>query len=493
MTASPHGDSVESSGRPGGPTVCEPNSADNLLLFDGESEVLDRNSLHPSRRNIVPSEQSSQVDGSQNVKESEDSAIFRPYARRNRSRSNRDGARSSSADIVPSRGGHGSSLPARHGSRDAKGSISETNFNNQKDHNISPISNPKSASSNGDVVFKVVAPENHSDMVLDGVRAVEATSSLTKGSVPDSNIDTTLSKWDSQHIQSLQVDTQQALTDVASADPDPVGGQEQAVSAHPECLPSAATVKSENETSSGQLNGFGNLKRERKILPNEGQNSVAASGTKGLDSESSCTQNSLSIDGNNDSDLCTVQKNIDSNGNPSEQLLAFEGTPNIAGDEMVKEKNETKDVDGCAAINDVLDSVHKNSKGNGSVAEVEEGIHRSQSGSQNEVKHPSNIQGMEQNDQSVSNTNKRPADMHGDNSNPTKEGLSTARPQGSTDTLICELPEAILSRKGSSAAPDLQTCGGNRLRVMDKAHEDSILEEARIIEVASLLYFDYDL
>ena len=122
LTASPHGDSVESSGRPGGPTVCEPNSADNLLLFDGENEIFNKNSLHPSRRNnIVPSEQSSQVDGSQNAKESEDSAIFRPYARRNRSRSNRDGARSSPADMVPSCGGHGSSLPARHGSRDAKG------------------------------------------------------------------------------------------------------------------------------------------------------------------------------------------------------------------------------------------------------------------------------------------------------------------------------------------------------------------------------------
>ncbi|CBI37340.3 unnamed protein product, partial [Vitis vinifera] len=408
LTASPHGDSVESSGRPGGPTVCEPNSADNLLLFDGENEILDRNSLHPSRRNnIVPSEQSSQVDGSQNAKESEDSAIFRPYARRNRSRSNRDGARSSSADIVPSRGGHGSSLPARHGSRDAKGSISETNFNNQKDHNVSPISDPKSISSNGDVVFKVVAPENQLDMVLDSVRA-----------------------WDNQHIQSV-------------------------VSAGPECLPSAATVKSENETSSGQLNGFSNLKRERKILPNEGQNSGAAFGTKGLDSESSCTQTSLSIDGNNDSDQC---------------------------DEMVKEVNEAKDVDCCALINDALDSVHQNHKGNGSVVVVEEEIHRSQSGSQNEVKHPSNIQGMEQNDYSVSNTDRKPGDMPGDNSNPTKEGLSTGRPQGSMGSSICELPEATLSRKGSFAAPDLQTCAGNRLRIMDKAHEDSILEEARIIE-----------
>ena len=55
-TASSHGDSVGSNGRLGGPTVCEPNSANNLLLFDGENEIFNKDSLHPSRRNnIVPS------------------------------------------------------------------------------------------------------------------------------------------------------------------------------------------------------------------------------------------------------------------------------------------------------------------------------------------------------------------------------------------------------------------------------------------------------
>ncbi|KAL8258939.1 hypothetical protein R6Q59_026892 [Mikania micrantha] len=36
ITASPHGDSVDSSGRLGAPSVGEPNSADNLMLFDCE-------------------------------------------------------------------------------------------------------------------------------------------------------------------------------------------------------------------------------------------------------------------------------------------------------------------------------------------------------------------------------------------------------------------------------------------------------------------------
>lgn len=117
LTASPHGDSVESSGRLGITTACEPNSADN---FDGENEMLEseRKSKHPTRGSITPSERSSQLDGSQNVKESEDSPIFHPkkgqaYRRRNRSRTNRDGPRSSSSDMA-SRGGHNSSVPARH-------------------------------------------------------------------------------------------------------------------------------------------------------------------------------------------------------------------------------------------------------------------------------------------------------------------------------------------------------------------------------------------
>ncbi|KAI3742045.1 hypothetical protein L1987_59724 [Smallanthus sonchifolius] len=43
ITASPHGDSVESSDRLGAPLVCEPNSADNLLLLkeSGDSTVLE--------------------------------------------------------------------------------------------------------------------------------------------------------------------------------------------------------------------------------------------------------------------------------------------------------------------------------------------------------------------------------------------------------------------------------------------------------------------
>ncbi|KAK9282032.1 hypothetical protein L1049_004944 [Liquidambar formosana] len=488
LTASPRGDSVESSGRPGGPTVCEPNSADNLLLFDGENELLEgeRNSVHPSSRsNIAPSEQSSQMDGSQNAKESEDSAIFRPYARRNRSRSNRDGTRSSSTDIVPSRGGNGSSLPGRHGSRDVKGLISETN--NEKDQNTSSISNPKSASLNGNMVPKVVASDNQLDMELDGVGAVETSSGLAKGVLPEGSLDAAASKnlQDNQHNQPSHVDGQLNPIDVASAGPDIVVGKEQVISAGVECPPCAAPTKNENETSSGQMNGFSTLKIDRNSIRNEGQSSCAVLTTKGLDSESSCTQTNLSLDGNNDSDLCTNPGNVDSNGNFKDQILAFEETPNIAGEEMVKEKNETEPVDTGVITNDDHNSVHQNHRGNGSIVKDEEEIQRGISGLQSEVKNSTNstnIEEMELNDQTVSNIDRNQANTLGDNSVPVRETFFAGRPQGTMDSSICELPEATLSGRGSTNAPDVQTCSGSHLKVVNKAREDSILEEARIIE-----------
>ncbi|KAI9124166.1 hypothetical protein K1719_005466 [Acacia pycnantha] len=91
LTASPHGDSVDSSARPGAPYVSEPNTANNLLVLGIDNELAkgERRPVHQSRRNnVAPSEQSSKIGGSQNAKDSEDSAIFRTYARRKGSKTN---------------------------------------------------------------------------------------------------------------------------------------------------------------------------------------------------------------------------------------------------------------------------------------------------------------------------------------------------------------------------------------------------------------------
>lgn len=140
LADSPPGDSVESSGRPGIPLAYEPNSADNLMLFDGENSIPigDRNLLRSNRDTVGPSEQSLQLDRSQHTKELGATAAFglpkKAYRRRNRSRPSRDGGRSSSMDIVLSSSGH-TVLPSHHVSGDLKGLT--VNADNQKDYMFS--------------------------------------------------------------------------------------------------------------------------------------------------------------------------------------------------------------------------------------------------------------------------------------------------------------------------------------------------------------------
>lgn len=483
MTASPRGDSVESSGRPEVPTLCEPNSADNLLLFDGDNEVPDgeRNSMHLSRRNnIGPSEQSSQMDGTQNAKESEDSAIFRPYARRNRSRPNRDGTRSNSMDIQ-GRGGQGSSLPARGLSKDPKRLISETN--NQKDQ--PPVASLKSASSNGDIAPKIVSCDNQFDMELEGVQALEIVTGPTKDS-SESKLDVTTPKSlrESEHSQPCQVDSQEEPIDVCGR-PDVVEEREPLVSSVLEG-PCAATTKTENEISSAQVNGFSNSNRESKIEPNEVHVSSAALGTKGLDSESSCTQTSVGLDVNNDSDICTTTRNTD-NGNIIESS-DVDGAQNLAAGEMVQEGNETKAVDSGCIVNDHQASVCQNHSGNGEV-KVEEDMSESRPELHNEAKLHSNIEGEQPSDHTISGTDKKVDDVLDNSSKINKENSCTGISQGPQDLSMCEVPETVLSGRDTAAGSDCQTPGVH-LKVIDKAHEDSILEEARIIEVISLFPCD---
>ncbi|KAF2292600.1 hypothetical protein GH714_025913 [Hevea brasiliensis] len=360
LTASPPGDSVESSGRPGAPTVCEPNSADN---FDGENEILEgeRKPKHPSRRsNVAASEQSSQMEGTQNAKESEDSAIVRPYARRNRSRPNRDGARSSSTDVVQSSGGYGS-------------------------------------------FFKIEITNTQSNMELDGAVAREATTSLSKGSILGDRLDvseTNISKHN-QHDQPSQVDTQKIPINMASGECNNVRGKEEVISAAPEYPPVAAAAKTENENGSSQLNGFGDMKGDG----NEGQNGNGGIGTKGLDSESSSTQNIQCVDAHNESDFCINGRNDDINGMPLKLTSESEGMQNSVAGEMGNKKNEIKAMDSSAVIKNDNNFLNQNNLGNGCVVEFDEEIQGS-SDLQKDLKCPSNLVGVEQNDIAASEADK---------------------------------------------------------------------------------------
>ncbi|XP_039039386.1 chromatin modification-related protein EAF1 B-like isoform X1 [Hibiscus syriacus] len=472
MTASPHGDSVESSGRPGIPAVCEPISADNLLLFDGENETPEgeTKSMHSRKRNtVVPSVQSSQRDQAQNAKELEDSAIFRPYARRNRSKINRDGARSSSAEMVQGRGGHVSSLSARGSSKDDKDLTSETN--NQKDKNMPPVNTRKSASSNGDLASKVIISDNQLNMELDGGQAAKTTDQ-SKGDLSKSKVDVTVPN------EAVQVESHKTPVNVASEEPDLVGGKEEVVSTGSECPPGTGATKAENETIFNKLNGVGDAKRDEKDKPLDGKNSSATRGMKGLDSESSCTENSLSLDVNNDNGVFINPKNVDSKGNPTEQTSNKEEPLNLAVGDLSKENSVTMSVDNVAIICDTNTSLSQKHSLNISMVKVEEKI---RSELQNELNCPSNNE-VQQSSHPVAEADGKTSSVWGDNSNSKSENISTSRPLHTTGNFLFEIPERTSLGITSTTNTDVQTSLDNHVKVVDKAHEDSILEEARIIE-----------
>nr|KYP76876.1 E1A-binding protein p400 [Cajanus cajan] len=397
LTASPHGDSVDSSARPGPPLASEPNTADNLLLFDGENELPEtgRRCLHSNRRNnIAPSEQSSQIEGSQNAKETEDSAIFRPYARRNRSRSI-----------------HG----PRGASREVKGLMCETN--SQKNPNLPTVSKPKPSSLNGDIGTKNLTTNNTLNNELVGIRDHHST--------------------------------------IAAVNCEPP--------------PHVPTVKPENGPYYSQPNGFGNVEVDRKSVPKEGQNSIATLGKKNFDLESSCTQSSLGRDVNKDSDMCTNTKNVDANGNTMEQTCALENKLNLSGCEVVKVRHKTENENGATVSNE-HDAGYQNHFGSGDLVKAEENVHINRSCM-------SNIKGH--NGSTISKADKDTVLV--DESNSFKE-TSGERHQVPVDVSLSEPPQAAPAEKVRGTTSDDQPCPTNNMKLADKAREDSILEEAQIIE-----------
>ncbi|MFQ6620046.1 hypothetical protein Gotur_000816 [Gossypium turneri] len=475
-TISPHGDSIESSGRPRVPAICEPNSADNLLLFDGENELPGCENPH-KRNNVVPSEQSSQINGTRNAKESEDSAIFRPYARRNRSKKNRDGVRSCSTDMVQGQGGHGS-LSAHIASKDLKASTCEKN--DQKDKNIPYADTPKSATSNLDLASRMISPDNLSNMEC-GL-AVEETTDQSKCYLSESKVDVTASKSfiDDLPNEPAQLVANGSTVKMASEEPDLVGRKEQVVPTGLESSPGtgAAAANADNETSSNQLNEFIDPNRDMKNIPNEGKNYDAAIETKGLDSESSCTQNSLNTYINNDNDVCINPENTDSNGKPVEQTSRKEETVNSSIGELAKETNEIKAVDNAAVVPGTITSVNQKHTLSFSIVKVEEEI---RSELQNELTCPSNNE-VQRSSHAVSEADRKISTVPADNSNSNRETFPSSKPLGSMDNATCEVPEVTLSERTSTPIAETQSFLDNHVKVVDKAHEDSILEEAQIIQ-----------
>ncbi|KAL2488179.1 Chromatin modification-related protein EAF1 B [Forsythia ovata] len=467
--ASPHGDSMESSGRPGAPPL-EPNSADNIMLFDGKSEFSegDQNSSHPSKSNIAPSEKSSQMGGSQNVKEFGDSDAFglprKAYKRRYRSRPISDRIRSSSNDVVLTRGGHGSSLPPLRGPRDVKELVSDAE--NYNDQNASSNCNSKPTSPMDSTLHMIVPLASQHDMELDCVRVVKSTNDSNKDGSPNAVSDTNTFKnpLHNQHNQQSVSEAEKSPVQMASDGPEPFQSREEVTSAVIECQPSAIPMKVENQCSSCHMNGLSSVKGDQ--IKNDAQNSSTERGTKGLDSESSCTQTILSIDGNNEGVMCTNMRNVDSNGSINNQASVLDGIPIAEGDELVKEKKETKANDNSTSVNVGCNSAHQSHLENGIVLKGQEELNGSGPVLQNELEGQVIIEGMEAGGPTGSESERKQTVLSHDNPDPASI----------IDSSISKPPEVASMARVSTVSSEAQNSS------VPKVDDDSILEEARIIE-----------
>ncbi|KAL8546567.1 hypothetical protein ACS0TY_006337 [Phlomoides rotata] len=477
FTASPHGDSVESSGRPG-TTPWEPNSADNLMLFDAEHESSEggRSLLH--RSNVVPSEQSIQMLGGCKTLEHGDSAVFgvprKAYKRRYRSRPNRDGTRSSSTDVNSARGCHGSSLPSRHAPKDVKGLTSDAE---QQNTLVNWNSNPTSPIK--EILPKTIFTDGQDNIELDGLKSFKSTKDQNHGVSLDTTSDAIASKTalDEQLNQQSVSAAAEAPKQVDSNGPEAIQ-VEGISSAVIECQPSVTAVKVDNQSSSCQMNGFS--RKTGDDVKTDAHNSTASRGTKVLDSEPSCTHASLSIDGNNDGEMCTIVRNVDSNGNLKIQSVQ-DGTPATESDKFAKEKKGTEGIDSSTLVNKDSNSACQ-SQNNDVLLQPKKELDKIGSALENKVNDQVIVKGTEATGPTQLESERIPANPTVDNPG-LQNGTSTdVRHKDSAAVSNSDLPEAGLLTMVSTGSLEAQTSPGSDSKLALKIYEDSILKEAQIIE-----------
>ncbi|CAN6331761.1 unnamed protein product [Urochloa humidicola] len=217
--ASPHGDSVESSGKPGSSLCRETNTADNLMLLNGsnngiaEGRIVKRGT---KRLNAAQPKQSLPNDGHKSVKKPVVSGLSRlgdksqAYVRRNRSKPNRE-----SANVASVR----SPIPPAKG-YETKDENSVSQKSNVGDHGILSISSMKQSGSNYDNAPKNAASDGQAEMEVDGFQTIHNSDCVVneEGKQPDNNSKAKeVSSNDANHNQ-LLVGCGEITAEVASAE-----------------------------------------------------------------------------------------------------------------------------------------------------------------------------------------------------------------------------------------------------------------------------------
>ncbi|KAL6563464.1 hypothetical protein OROGR_002423 [Orobanche gracilis] len=473
--ASPHEDSVESSGILG-TNSCEPNSADNLMLFDNVRELFEgnRSLLHPSRSNIVSSEKLCD----RRTRDHRDLAAFgiprKAYKRRYRSRPNRDGTRSSSTDVNPTRGSHGSSLPSSHGPRDVKGLISDV-------ENQIILSNSNLTSPLDDKLQKTELIDREQDTELDCRKAVKSTKDLTEclSANAASDVIACETLLDDQHNRQSVSGLLKTHIQMDSDGPEAVQAKEGIPFAEIECHPGMTAIKIDNNSSSCQMNGFSNKKGdEMKIDAHISASCVM----KRLYSESSCNRTSQCIDGNKDTGMCTNMRSTGSNGQIKDQTSFPDKIPILEGDESVKEQKETGGTDSSTLVNVESSFACQSQRGNEVELQPEEEPIQCASEQKNEVKDQTIIEETEACRLTGLEIGRISDDPSSNIGGPNNENSCTAKHQAYIDVSISDLPVSELFTRGPTVSLEAQRSSGSDLKLARKIDEDSILKEAQIIE-----------
>ncbi|CAH8378414.1 unnamed protein product [Eruca vesicaria subsp. sativa] len=438
-TASPPGDSVESSGRPG---VSEPNTADNLLFFDSENKSLEGDKYPNKRSRTSESQRSFKVNHSLGRKETEDSAIFRPYARRNRSKINRAGARS---ELVQSRGGHATSLSVRKEAVDVKGSDSEAG-----NHKTKQVPCPGSATSNGNnTLSKGVLPTNLLETENDEM-VVRESIATTENSPLEDKVSNVYRK---------------SSVDVASTETSVTGVKAHAVSASTVIDSLSAVMTGCQETNSSQLNGLEDPRGEKECSKDS-----AAVEEKRLDQESSHA-NDVEVDVHTIVDLHRVDKS-DPNSMPMQNASRVEEIRNHTVGEMVNTKSEDEAGESTILTSEQNSGYQSQSK----PLKVENQDHISTVALHNEKK-SSESERKQQDGLSLPQTDIKVTSGMADAS----DSVSPITSQAATETTPCRISKNLLLEPGSTALEDENSLDDGS-RKADTLMEDTILEEARIIK-----------
>lgn len=423
------------------------------MLFDADHESSEGGRSLLRRSNVVPSEQT--IGGCKTLQHG-DSAVFgvprKAYKRRYRSRPNRDGTRSSSTDVNSAC----ASLPSRHGPKDVKGLPSDA-----EQQNTSLTRNLKPTSPTKEILPKTMLG-GQDDI---GLKSFKSSKDQNHGVLVDTTSDAVASKTalDEQLNQQLVSAAVEAPKVVVSSGPEAI--QVEGISSVViESQPSVTAFKGENQSSSCQMNGF-----SRKTGDD------VKTDVKVLDSESSCTQASLGIDGNNDSDMCTIVKNVDSNGNSKNQSLQ-DGTPVTESDKFAKEKKVTEGIDSSTLIKKESDSACQSQIDNDVLLQAEKELDKVESALENKVNDKVFVKGTEATGPTQLESESIPANPAVDN-----PGL-----QNGTSPDVRHKDSAAVS---NSDLPEAQTSSGSDSKLTCKIDEDSVLKEAQNIEVIFLYYF----